>query len=57
VLRRGGTGLGICLESREGWFLPVILALRRLRQKGCEFKASLGYIVNSCLKGKWKKAL
>jgi hypothetical protein len=28
----------------------VIPAFRRLRQKACKFKASLGYIVRPCLK-------
>jgi hypothetical protein len=27
-----------------GWHRPVIPALRRLRQEGCEFEDSLGYI-------------
>jgi hypothetical protein len=34
--------------------VPVIQALRRLRQEHCEFKASLGYIARSCLKKKKK---
>jgi hypothetical protein len=33
-----------------GMMVIVILAFRRLRQGDCEFKASLGYIVRSCLK-------
>jgi hypothetical protein len=33
--------------------VAVILALRRLRQEDCEFKASLGYI--SCLKNQKQK--
>jgi hypothetical protein len=36
------------------WYLAVIPALGRLRQKDCEFKASLGYIVRSCPKTKKK---
>jgi hypothetical protein len=32
------------------WCLPVISALGRLRQEDCEFKASLSYIVRTCLK-------
>jgi hypothetical protein len=30
--------------------MPTILALRRLRQEGLKFKASLGYITRPCLK-------
>jgi hypothetical protein len=32
------------------WHISVILALRRWRQEDCKFKASLGYIVTTCLK-------
>jgi hypothetical protein len=32
------------------WFVPVIPALRRLRQKHQEFHASLGFIVRTYLK-------
>jgi hypothetical protein len=32
--------------------MPVIPALRRLKQEDCEFKASLSYIVRLCLKKK-----
>jgi hypothetical protein len=32
--------------------MPVIPILHRLRQKNCEFQATLGYIVKSCLKTK-----
>jgi hypothetical protein len=30
--------------------MPVIPALRRLKQEDLEFEASLDYIINSCLK-------
>jgi hypothetical protein len=32
------------------WQMPVIPALRRLRQKDQKFKASLGYLARPCLK-------
>jgi hypothetical protein len=35
--------------------MPIIQALRRLRQKNFEFKASQGYIARPCLKKKKKK--
>jgi hypothetical protein len=31
------------------WYMPVIPTFRRLREEDCEFKASLGYRVRSCL--------
>jgi hypothetical protein len=34
--------------------IPVIPALRKLRQDDCKFKASLGYITTPCLKKKKK---
>jgi hypothetical protein len=36
----------------HGEFMPVIPALRRLRQEGFKFETSLGYIVIHCLKKK-----
>jgi hypothetical protein len=30
--------------------IPVIPVLGKLRQEGCEFKGSLGYIAKPCLK-------
>jgi hypothetical protein len=33
------------------WFMPVILALERLRQENHEFESILGYIVSS--RGAW----
>jgi hypothetical protein len=32
------------------WYTSVILAFRRLRQKDCEFRAILCYIMRPCLK-------
>jgi hypothetical protein len=37
------------------WYIPVIPALRRLKQKDLKFKASLGYIVRPVSKKKKKK--
>jgi hypothetical protein len=36
--------------SQAGWYLPVIPALRGLRQEEWELQASRGYIVRPCLK-------
>jgi hypothetical protein len=40
------------VQNRPGMvvFLPVVLALRRLRQEDYMFKASLSYIVKPCLR-------
>jgi hypothetical protein len=32
------------------WFMPIIPALRRLRQKNLEFEANVSYTSRSCLK-------
>jgi hypothetical protein len=40
------------LRSWVWWDIPVILALKRLRQEDLKFESSLGYAVNSCLKNK-----
>jgi hypothetical protein len=34
--------------------MSIISALGRLRQKDCEFKASLGFIAGPCLRNKTK---
>jgi hypothetical protein len=36
--------LKVRVEGQAEWYMPVILALRRLRQEDLEFKASLGYM-------------
>jgi hypothetical protein len=38
------------MDSLAWWFMPIIPARRKLRQENCEFKASLGYTVITCLK-------
>jgi hypothetical protein len=35
--------------SEVWWHTPIISALRKLRQEGQEFEASLDYIRRSCL--------
>jgi hypothetical protein len=42
--------LKIIVLGQVWWCVPVIPALRRLRQKNCEFEASLDYTVRPCLK-------
>jgi hypothetical protein len=37
------------------WYIPVIPALRRLKQKDLKFKASLGYIVRPVSKKRKRK--
>jgi hypothetical protein len=37
-------------SKREGWYRPVVIQhLRELKQGKYEFKASLGYMMRSCL--------
>jgi hypothetical protein len=31
------------MKSQVWWLMPIIPALRRLRQEDCKFKASLGH--------------
>jgi hypothetical protein len=35
--------------------MPIVLTLRRLTQKDCKFKTSLGYLMNPFLKQTKKK--
>jgi hypothetical protein len=37
------------------WYIPVIPALRRLKQEECGFQASLDFIMKPCLKKIKKK--
>jgi hypothetical protein len=37
-------------ENQEWWYMPVISTLGRKRQEDHKFKASLGYVVEPCLK-------
>jgi hypothetical protein len=43
-------------HGRVWWGVPVIPALRRLRQEDGELEASLGCTVRLCLKKFWKGA-
>jgi hypothetical protein len=42
--------LRIVERSLAWWHMPLIPALRRLRQEDREFPVNLGYIVETCLK-------
>jgi hypothetical protein len=44
-----------CLQGQAWWNMPIIPALRRLRQEHLESHASLGYTVRPSLKKKQKK--
>jgi hypothetical protein len=37
-------------SNKVWWYTPIITTVRRLKQEDCEFEASLGYRVRSCLK-------
>jgi hypothetical protein len=39
-----------------GWYSPIILSVRKLRQKDYKFEARQDYIVRPCLK-KWKSLI
>jgi hypothetical protein len=43
------------IQAWARWHMPVIPALRRLRQENYEFKASWGCIARLCLKTNHKK--
>lgn len=46
-------GCGVTARVRKDILepgMPIILALRRLKQKDCEIKTSLGYIARPCCK-------
>jgi hypothetical protein len=47
--------VSILYSSQAWWYLPVIPALRSLRQKDCQFQASLGSAARPCLKTKKTK--
>jgi hypothetical protein len=40
--------------SQVWWYIPIILALRRLRQEECKFQTSLGYVCSEILSQKLK---
>jgi hypothetical protein len=50
-----GRNARICILQKHAYTcMPIIPALRRLRQKNENFQDSLGYITKSCLKKKKK---
>jgi hypothetical protein len=53
----GHFGLGHKSCERQVWFMPVILALGRLRQEDNKFEAFLGYLMRPRLKKKKKNSL
>jgi hypothetical protein len=42
-------------DCYEWWYMPIIPALRRLRDSNFVFNAKLGYIARPCLKKSKKK--
>jgi hypothetical protein len=41
--------------SQVWWYMPVILALEKLRQENHDFKAKLGYMAKHCPQAKTKQ--